>query len=224
MSSPSTDEKSTADRLKEIRTRNGLTQDDMAQAVGVKQQTWGGYERGKSNPSVEVLRSISEGFDVSVDWILTGVAPTVSANQKAGRIERSEPAQIDVPIYAARLGAGAAGYGEDRIVAYGTFLEGWLRNVAHIDPEQAFICEVRGRSMEDLLEDRDLVLGERKDVVDRQEDIYALQLNGHLYVKYVLELSDRYELRSENPAFDPREVTAEDDFRIIGRVVRRIVR
>ena len=78
--------------------------------------------------------------------------------------------------------------------------------------------------MEDLLEDRDLVLGERKEVVDRQEDIYALELNGHLYVKYVVDLNDRFELRSENPAFGTREVTADDKFRIIGRVVRRIVR
>lgn len=224
MSSPKTDLGSIADRLKEVRTESGLTQDEMAQSVGVKQQTWGGYERGKSKPSVDVLMSVSEGFDVSVDWILTGVSSLDTSIQKPGRVERSDRKQVDVPIYAARLGAGAAGAGEDRIVAYGTFWEEWLRNVAHIDPSRAFICEVRGRSMEDLLEDRDLVLGERLEVIDRQEDIYALQLNGHLYVKYVRDFNDYYELRSENDAFDPMEVTPEDSFRIIGRVVRRIVR
>jgi len=215
MSSDRTTETDMPERIKQLRQREGLTQQEMGSRVGKSQQAWGRYEKGRSTPSVDVLRKIVNEFEVNTHWLLTG----------EGQNQLSEDGgEVDVPIYAARLGAGTAGYGEDRIVAYGTFLEGWLRNVAHIDPEQAFICEVRGRSMEDLLEDRDLVLGERKEVVDRQEDIYALELNGHLYVKYVLDLQNRYELRSENPAFDPREVTSEDDFRIIGRVVRRIVR
>lgn len=175
----------------------------------------------KKRDSVPYERIIAKCKDIDLNWMFGSPGSSRKANRQP---LPEKQAEVDVPIYAARLGAGEAGAGEDRIVAYGTFLEEWLRNVAHINPSRAFICEVRGRSMEDLLQDQDLVLGERKEVVDRQEDIYALQLNGDLYVKYVLDHRDHYELRSENPAFGSREVTSEDQFRIIGRVVRRIVR
>jgi phage repressor protein C with HTH and peptisase S24 domain len=175
----------------------------------------------RKRDSIPYQRIISKCEDVDLNWTFGTPASSRKATSESLPEDRTE---VNVPVYAARLGAGDAGYGEDRIIAQGRFFEDWLRNVAHVTPEKAFICEVRGRSMEDLLEDRDLVLGERKEVVDRQEDIYALELNGHLYVKYVVDLNDRFELRSENPAFGTREVTADDKFRIIGRVVRRIVR
>lgn len=77
--------------------------------------------------------------------------------------------------------------------------------------------------MEDLLEDGDLVLCERLEEI-RYEDIYACRLNGELKVKHVHKSNGTITLRSENDRYPDIEVTATDDFGVLGRVVRRVVR
>lgn len=222
MSTENNSKNGISDRLKELRSDNDLTQKDIAGIVGVKQQTWGGYERGKSNPSVEVLKQLAQEYHVSLDWLLLGRGSKRGAMVEVEKRPLPEEQRVTVPIYAMPLGAGDGGVPEDEIVAYGTFMDAWLRSEARINPERAFIAPVRGRSMLDLLQDGDLVLGERVEEV-AHDDVYALELNGELLVKHVQKRRGSLILRSENPAYEPIEVTASDDFRVIGVVKRRVV-
>ena len=140
-------------------------------------------------------------------------------------IDHPESAGVRVPIYDAELSAGPEGRGgEDAIVGYGEFWHWWLRRVARIDPERAFLVPVKGDSMRGLFEDDDLVLGELVDEVDR-DAIYAVRLNGLLHIKRLQRGTEdgRVVLLSENPAYDPIIVRPTDDFEVIGRVKRRIV-
>lgn len=56
--------------LKELRSRKGATQDDMATLLNIKRQTYSAYERGVSLPDVTALIKIAEYFNVSVDDLL----------------------------------------------------------------------------------------------------------------------------------------------------------
>ena len=60
-------------RLKELRLRNGLTQNDLANAIEVGRTTISEYESGKIVPKQEGLLRIANHFNVSVDY-LTGVS------------------------------------------------------------------------------------------------------------------------------------------------------
>ena len=60
-------------RLKELRLRNGLTQNDLANAIEVGRTTISEYESGKIVPKQEGLLKIANHFNVSVDY-LTGVS------------------------------------------------------------------------------------------------------------------------------------------------------
>ena len=58
------------ERLKQIRKEKGLTQDDVASAIGVGRTTYQAYEAGKIVPPGGKLISISELFMVPVDWLI----------------------------------------------------------------------------------------------------------------------------------------------------------
>ena len=58
------------DRIKQLRKQKGLTQKEMAEAVGVGVSTVAMWESGKRTPSVKLLNDLSDLFDKSIDYIL----------------------------------------------------------------------------------------------------------------------------------------------------------
>ena len=56
--------------LLDLRTRNGLTQEELAQRVFVTRQAVSRWESGETTPNVETLKRLSQGFDVSINTLL----------------------------------------------------------------------------------------------------------------------------------------------------------
>lgn len=57
-------------RLKNLRQKMGLSQTDVARALGVSRQSYNFYENGKRDPDTEMLKNIADYFNVSVDYLL----------------------------------------------------------------------------------------------------------------------------------------------------------
>ena len=60
---------SISQKLKELRSLMNMNQYEFAAFLDIKQPTLSAYERNISNPSLEVLLSISEKCNVSMDWL-----------------------------------------------------------------------------------------------------------------------------------------------------------
>ncbi len=60
------------DRLKQARKNKRLTQNDVAEQLGVDFTTVSKYENDKSQPDNETLRELAGLYEVSIDWLLTG--------------------------------------------------------------------------------------------------------------------------------------------------------
>ena len=58
------------EKLKEIRTQKGMTQQEVAKKLNITQATYSGYESGKYEPSIDILISISKLFKVSIDYLV----------------------------------------------------------------------------------------------------------------------------------------------------------
>lgn len=58
-------------RIKELRTKNGMTQVELAKIIGVNPVTLSRYESDDRNPKIDKLEKMAEVFNVSVDY-LTG--------------------------------------------------------------------------------------------------------------------------------------------------------
>lgn len=59
-------------RIKELRIKNNLSQSDLAKKIIISPQAISKWERGVSLPDVVTLQQLSELFDVSISYILTG--------------------------------------------------------------------------------------------------------------------------------------------------------
>ncbi len=57
-------------RIKDLREDHDLTQDELAEQLGVSKRTLLRYESGVSEPTISVLIKLSLLFDVSVDYII----------------------------------------------------------------------------------------------------------------------------------------------------------
>ena len=58
------------DRLKELRRRNGLTQQQLADVLGVVRSTVSGYENGTIEPKQHTLTKLADYFQVSFDDLI----------------------------------------------------------------------------------------------------------------------------------------------------------
>ena len=55
-----------SNRLKELREREGLTQSELAEKIGMTRQTIIAIERGKYSPTLDSAFLIADAFDVEI--------------------------------------------------------------------------------------------------------------------------------------------------------------
>lgn len=61
-----------ADRIKQVRTERGLSQQQLAQRAEVHYTNVGRYERGEAHPSAEILNRIAQALEVSPGYLMNG--------------------------------------------------------------------------------------------------------------------------------------------------------
>lgn len=60
------------ERLKKLRKRLDLTQQEFADRIGIKRNTFATYESGRNDPIDAVLSLICREFNVNEEWLRTG--------------------------------------------------------------------------------------------------------------------------------------------------------
>ena len=60
----------TAERIKQLRKKKGISQSELAELIGVKTNTVSTWERGTRKPDFEALNLLSNYFEVSFEYIL----------------------------------------------------------------------------------------------------------------------------------------------------------
>ena len=83
-------------RIAFMRRRLGMSQEVLADKIGVTPGALGAYEQGRRSPSVGVLVALSRSLGVSLEFLLTG--------QPTGSEELSDAVQY---VLQARMGEGA---------------------------------------------------------------------------------------------------------------------
>lgn len=58
------------EQLKELRAENDLSQQDLAEKLGVSQRSISNWEAGVRQPDFEMLISIAKFFNVTTDYLL----------------------------------------------------------------------------------------------------------------------------------------------------------
>lgn len=58
--------------LKKIRKRLDITQDKMAEMLGISARTYAAYERDENNPPYSMLVILHNNHNVNLNWFITG--------------------------------------------------------------------------------------------------------------------------------------------------------
>ncbi|MED3887956.1 helix-turn-helix transcriptional regulator [Priestia megaterium] len=69
------------DRIRSLREKRELTQKQLADKLGIPNQNVSNYERGFRQPDYDTLQNISNFFDVSIDYLITGNEHRVSSDE-----------------------------------------------------------------------------------------------------------------------------------------------
>lgn len=58
------------DKLKDVRKRKGLSQDEMSSLLFMSQSNYSKYETNKKKPSIDLLQLVSKEFDIPIQELL----------------------------------------------------------------------------------------------------------------------------------------------------------
>ncbi|QAT51078.1 helix-turn-helix domain-containing protein [Caproiciproducens sp. NJN-50] len=120
------------ERLQELRKKRGMSQESLAQELGVSRQAVSKWESGQSVPETEKLIALGDFFEVSLDDLVRGDESRRSGQTAEGRNERyacrhyeyrSERELLGIPLVHVNLGRGKI-YRAKGIVAVGNVAVG----------------------------------------------------------------------------------------------------
>lgn len=82
-------------RIKELRKEKGISQEELANAINVKNYTIGNWERDRAEPSIEAIMQMADYFEVSTDYIL-GRSNEIGLVQTNANLEQDEVQLLDL--------------------------------------------------------------------------------------------------------------------------------
>ncbi len=77
-------------RIKELRARYDLTQDDLARMVGVRRETILYLEKGKYNPSLKLAYDVASVLKTTIDNLFIFENQEENINETPGRKNRDD--------------------------------------------------------------------------------------------------------------------------------------
>ena len=106
-----------ADKLQAERRKNGLTQEDLAEALGVSRQAVSKWEQGEGWPEAEKLLALADRFGVSLDYLMDRVpqdmAPAGNAADEASAGIPADPPSPEILSYVPKQGDDPLNFDED---------------------------------------------------------------------------------------------------------------
>lgn len=231
-----------AERLNRLLARDGLSQTDLAEALGNTPQAVQAWTSGRNTPRRTTALRVANHFHVPVDWLLDGVEgdypvaldkPFDSNEAVVIGGELPKGAEL-IPVYkyTLRFTAGTKDQAPEWVEAKGTarsYTSEELRKLG-VKPGRARIAEVTGDSMFPTFLDGDEFLFEEYPdsrlgaypIVDGR--IYAISIGNDMKIKRLSKTKNGVIVRSDNPDYPDEAYTGEEcgSIRVYGRVVQLI--
>ena len=220
------------EQLQEVRRRNGLTQEQFAEALQVSRQAVSKWEKGATLPNAKQFLALCEileiddvrgEFSCGSEGIFAGLCREgrrlaldyVQLLRDSGRYanRREEPAYIrSLPLYSLAVSAGT-----------GQFLDGEDYEMVEVGAEVPdganFGVRVAGDSMEPAFHDGQTVwVRQQRSLMTGEIGIFLY--DGNAYLKQLVALEHSMALHSLNPAYSDIVVSPELPLRVLGKVVR----
>lgn len=205
---------SMAQRIQALIRQSGLSQRALAARMGVSSSSLSQWAAGRFRPSDEAIAALCEFFSVTPAWLLYGDG-NAPEGQSIVMSDTVAIPQLDV--------SGSCGFGDavDEFVSLVRMIRVSLSFLRIYCPgannHSLHIITCRGDSMEPTLSDGDTVIVDVSQKNPTTDGVYAVVLNGSVFVKRLQFLKNGYRLLSDNKHYDAIDVEKYDDMTIVGR-------
>jgi len=211
-------------RIKELRLERGLSQQSLADKLGVNKQTISQYERGVREPGFETLLALCDFFNVSTDYLLGNESHTSrlvnTAERKMLDAMRGDIPTVPPPLRIPVLGRVAAGIPIDMIED----IVDWEELPASMASRgEYFGLVIHGDSMEPKMSEGDVIIVRKQDDIESGQ-IGIITVNGDdATCKRIIKHSDGIMLISTNPRYEPMQYTREQMARLPIRILGKVI-
>lgn len=103
-----------ADRIQYLRKTKGISQEELADKVGVSRQAISKWESEQSTPELEKVITMSEYFEVTTDYIIKGIEPVVDNEEKSSELTSKILYIVSVAFVAIGLFCAFGGWYEEQ--------------------------------------------------------------------------------------------------------------
>lgn len=210
--------------LKYLRTKNKISQEEMAILLGISRSTYSNYEKGKSEPPAGMLLKISNHFSVRTDDLLSSDLGVPLFHQKPEKADSILSDDIRIlPITISGEGRQNVEFVQAKALAgyvAGIKDQGYISKLPRFRipklPEGSYRAfEIEGHSMPPI-HDGYIVIGKfvehARDIKNGGRYILILRDGDVVFKKVISELNKgkRFILASDNSEFLPYSVLAND--------------
>lgn len=215
-------------KLKEYRTKQKLSQTAIANELGVTRATLSAWETGKTVPNKKHLQELAQVLHITTND-LQEEHPHLTLYKQLNKTNKKKVdelthdllmAQKVVPLFSVQVldnVALSAGHGSGFYDEYETrevfTNKNYLYDVA---------TWIDGESMEPVYQDGEVALI-REGGFDYDGAVYAVVWNDEVYIKKVYLEKDGYRLVSINKDYPEKFAPAEDEPRILGKIVGHFI-
>ncbi|MBN6064213.1 XRE family transcriptional regulator [Aggregatibacter actinomycetemcomitans] len=218
-----------AARVKYMMDFNALSQQSLADQVGVSQQAIGQILKGDiSNP--KKILEIATALGVNPHWLKTGKGPMEpTAQMSSVSMQKDDDHILRVDLLDAELAAHSSGiinaeYPDVISTIFFTH-EGVKRILGRTTTDGVYMFKVPTDSMAPTITQNDIVFIDTNVKEYIGEGVYSFNLNGETYIKRLQRLPTGVIMAlSDNPLYHPFEITEAlfDTAEIIGKFIKAV--
>ena len=207
--------------IKQLRKTRSLTQDQLANKIGVNRAMIGSYEEGRATPKISALRILSHYFSVSIDELvntdLSSAEPdkqSVQTVDKSGKGLRVLSTLVDhdnkelITLIPVKASAGyTKGYSDPDFMETLPKFNLPFPELANDRTYRAF--QIEGNSMEPIPSGSYIIceyLQNWNGIKDGKPYILVTQDDGIVYKRLFFEDEETLLLKSDNPEYSPYKI------------------
>lgn len=174
--------------LKRFRENKGLSQEELANILGVRQSTVGMWENGTNKPRVKTLEKIADVLNITINDLMC------ESNTEPVSYESS--GVLRIPVYG-YIPAGIPVEAIEDILDYEEAPEDWS-----LGGKEFFGLKIKGDSMEPEYRDGDVIIFLKQPDCENNEDC-AVAINGNDWTfKRVEKLESGLLIKPLNPNYE----------------------
>ncbi|MGF1907755.1 XRE family transcriptional regulator [Aliivibrio salmonicida] len=203
-----------ADRIKELRISNGMTQAQLGQKVGVTSVTISKWELETSKPKADSLIRMCKIFSVSIEWLKDG--KNVNFNLGISGV-RKEEELLYIPYF-----EGVETCNDNEFLEKSDYEFILPKHLMKLESDSLICIKMKGNSMEPVFKHNAIICVNKDDQHVYDGSIYMVCHNNMLRIKCIEKQPNGYILKSFNSSYNDVHVLFDDQFKIIGKIVMQL--